>query len=210
MNNRGSSEPSRLTDIDWQKIYERLENTRTAAEDGLRESPEERRNVLKNRARALARPPEIENVEAYLEVVEFGLAGETYAVESIYVRDVHPLKELTPLPCTPPFVLGIVNLRGQILSVVDLKKFFDLPEKGLSDLDRVIVLRAGEMEFGVLADSIGGARRIRMSELQGSLPTLTDVREEYLKGVTGERTVVLDAGKLLADTDIIVHEEVEG
>ena len=210
MNNRGSSEPSRLTDIDWQKIYERLENTRTAAEDGLRESPEERRNVLKNRARALARPPEIENVEAYLEVVEFGLAGETYAVESIYVRDVHPLKELTPLPCTPPFVLGIVNLRGQILSVVDLKKFCDLPEKGLSDLDRVIVLRAGEMEFGVLADSIGGARRIRMSELQGSLPTLTDVREEYLKGVTGERTVVLDAGKLLADTDIIVHEEVEG
>ena len=43
-----------------------------------------------------------------------------------FVREVYPLKDYTPLPCTPPFVLGLVNVRGQIISVIDIKKFFDI------------------------------------------------------------------------------------
>lgn len=65
------------------------------------------------------------------------------------------------------------------------------------------------MEFGILADAIIGARNIVVSELQTSLPTLTSIREEYLKGITKERTVILDAQKLLSDKSIVVHELVE-
>lgn len=57
---------------------------------------------------------------------------------SEYVREIYPLKEFTPIPCTPPFVLGIINVRGQILSVIDIKKFFDLPEKGLPISTRLL------------------------------------------------------------------------
>ena len=105
-------------------------------------------------------------------------------------------------------MLVIVNVRGEILSVIDLRKFFDLPEKGLTDLNKVIVLESGHMVFGILADAVIGARRIRLAGIQPSLPTLTGVREAYLKGVTPERTVILDAEKLLADEKILVQEQV--
>ena len=195
--------------IDWDEVHGRVEAARAALEASLQKGSAERRQILKERAKVMARAPEQEAAGARLEVVEFKLADETYAFEPIHVREVRPLQGLTPLPCTPPFVRGVVNVRGQILSVVDLKKFFDLPDRGLTDLNRILILHSAEMEFGVLADAIAGTRRIRLSELQLSLPTLTDVRHDYLKGVTGERTVILDAEKLLSNPDLIVHEEVE-
>jgi purine-binding chemotaxis protein CheW len=69
-------------------------------------------------------------------------------------------------------------------------------------------MHEGEMEFGILADSIIGVRTIPLTELQPSLPTLNGVREEYLKGVSKDRTVVLDGKKLLSDRKLIVHEEI--
>jgi len=168
------------------------------------------KQILHARAQALARtPPHAPAAETLLEVLEFHLAQERYAVETRYVQEVQPLKELTPLPCTPPFVLGIVNVRGRILPVLDLKKFFDLPEKGLTDLHRIILVRGNDLELGLLADVVVGVRSISAESLQPSLPTLTGVRSDYLKGVTAERLVVLDLARILADPKIIVHEEVE-
>ena len=113
------------------------------------------------------------------------------------------------MPCTPPFVLGIINVRGQILSVIDLKKFFDLPEKGLTDLNKVIIVKGDSMQLGILADVILGYRTISLQDVQSPLPTLTGIREEYLRGVTSERLVVLDVGSILSDKNIVIHEEVQ-
>src|SRR5687768_2140813 len=88
------------------------------------------KQILRARAQALARPARhVPLAEASLEVLEFRLAQERYALETRYVREVYPLKDLTRLPCTPPFVLGIVNVRGRITPVIDIKKFFDLPDE---------------------------------------------------------------------------------
>ena len=166
--------------------------------------------ILRARAQALARPPETAPDEgASLEVLEFSLALERYAVETRFVREVHPLRDLTPLPCTPPFVLGIVNVRGRILPVLDIKKFFDLPDQGLTDLHRIILVHGNDLELGLLADAIVGTRTIPVDDLQPPLPTLTGIRDEYLKGVTAECLVVLDLDRILSDPEIIVHEEVE-
>lgn len=180
------------------------------ADRGFEPISGEKKEILKARAKALAREPEREQkAEEYFEVVEFLLAYEKYAIETAYIREVYPLRELTPLPCTPRFVLGIINVRGQILSVIDIKKFFDLPEKGLTDLNKVIILHTNNMEFGILADKILGVRSIAAGEMQPSLPTLTGIRAEYLKGVTEEMRIILDAKKILNDDRILVHEEVE-
>lgn len=197
--------------IDWPEIRQRLETASASIEHAALPNPEETRRILKARAQALGRKSEAaEAIGERIEVVEFVLAQERYAVESEHVRDVYPLEHLTPVPCTPAFVLGIVNLRGEILSVIDIKKFFDLPDKGLTDLNKVIVLDSGSMHFGILADAIIGVHAIPMAEIQASLPTLTGIREEYLKGVTSDRTVILDAEKLLADERIVVQEQVAG
>jgi purine-binding chemotaxis protein CheW len=197
--------------IDWGEVHRRIEIAQAALERGLEPTPEEKKDILKARAKALAREPGMEGAaQEHLEVVEFLLAYEKYGIESSYVREVYPLKEITPLPCTPSFVLGIVNVRGQIVSVIDIKRFFDLPEAGLTDLNKVIIVREGQMELGILADVILGVRSLSIDEVQPSLPTLTGVREEYLRGVTKERVVILDAKKLLSDRKIVVHEEVAG
>lgn len=193
--------------IDWRAVHQRLDAARAATEHAWKPDADATARILKARAQALApEPGEARDAEA-LEIVEFMLAHERYAVETSFVREIHPLTNLTPLPCTPAFVLGIVNLRGEIVSVIDIKKFFDLPESGLSDLNKIIVLQSQTMCFGVLADVILGARRVALSELQPSLPTLTGIRAQYLKGVTCERTIVLDAASLLADEAIVVQEQ---
>ncbi|MFH1744345.1 MAG: chemotaxis protein CheW [bacterium] len=193
----------------WGEIRHRLEASRLALETRFEPSTEEKRKILKARAAALARKTGKERgIEAQLRIVEFLLAKERYGIEPRFVRDVFPLKTLTPIPCTPPFVLGITNLRGEILSVLDLKKFFDLPEEGLTNLTKVIVLESSSMTFGVLADSVIGVRAILETEVQPALPTFTDIREKYLKGVTEDRIAILDASEILLDERIRVYEEV--
>ena len=197
-------------DINWKEIHSRLEAAKTEFERGFQPTDEERDKILKERAKIFSRELEAKGEkDEYVEVLEFLLAHEMYGIELKYVREVYPLKELTPIPAIPAFVLGIVNVRGEILSVIDIKKFFDLPEKGLTDLNKVIILHSADMEFGILADSIIGVRNILLSELKTSLPTLTGIREEYLKGVTKEREIILDGGKLLSDKSIIVNENVK-
>jgi purine-binding chemotaxis protein CheW len=173
--------------------------------------PPKAEHILSERARALARtPPDPETAAVTFELLEFRLARECYAIESRHVESVYPLRDLTPLPCTPPFILGIVGVRGRILPVLDIKKFFELPEQGLTDLHRIIVVRGSELELGFLADVIEGIRKVAVEKLQPSLPTLTGIRADYLKGVSDERLVVLDVERILADPRIVVLEEVEG
>lgn len=192
----------------WERIRRRLEASRSALERRFEPSAEEKSKILKDRAMELAREPR-EDAEAQLEVVEFLLAHEKYGIEPHHIREIFSLKTLTPIPCTPPFVLGVTNLRGEVLSVIDLKRFFDLPDEGLTDFTKVIVLRSDTMEFGILADSVLGARSIPLDEVQPALPTLTGIREEYLRGVTQERLAILDAERILCDDRIAVHEEIE-
>jgi purine-binding chemotaxis protein CheW len=200
----------RAASIDWSAIHRRLETAQAALQQDLTPTPEEQKRILKARACALARTPKGEDITtARIEVVEFLLAYERYGLELLYVREVYPLKELTSLPCTPPFVVGIINVRGRLLSVLDIKNFFDLPAKGLTDLNKVIIVHDPSMEFGILADALLGVRSISIEEIQASLPTLTGIRDEYLMGVTKDRLVILDAGRLLSDKKIIVHEEVD-
>ena len=193
--------------IDWNLVHERIAKTGAAIEKGFSPGPEEMQEILKARADALARETRREEDAKHFEIVEFMLANERYGIESCYVREVYPLKDYTPLPCTPPFVLGLINVRGRIISVIDIGKFFDMPEKGIGELNNVLIIRDDKMEFGILADSIVGVRKIAVERIQPSLPTLGGIRGEFLIGVTGEPLAVLDAGKLLADGNIIVHEE---
>lgn len=116
-----------VASIDWNAIHRRLETAQAALEQGLTPIPEEQKRILKARAYALARETPREDTTECIEVVEFLLAYERYGLELPYVREVYPLKELISLPCTPPFVVGIINVRGHLLSVLDIKNFFGAP-----------------------------------------------------------------------------------
>ena len=165
--------------------------------------------ILKSRARQLAQEPKTtDKDEALFQVLEFTLAEEHYGIELQYIVEVYPMKPFTILPGTPAFLLGIINLNGKILSVIDIRKFFELPEKGFSDLNKIILVNSGDMELGILAESVIGDRTVSRKSLQTKLPTLNDIRSDYLKGVTEDRLIILDIPRLLFDKKIIIHDEI--
>jgi len=193
--------------IDWSEVHRRLDSAQMALEQGVTLSPDQKQSILKARARELSMERETDESQECLEIVEFRLASENYGIEAAFVREVYPLKDYTSLPGTPAFVLGIINVRGKIISVIDLKKFFNLPERGLGDLNKVIILRNDRMEFGILADAILGTKSIMTDKIQASPATLAGIGADYLKGVTGERVIILDGDRILGDKKIIVHQE---
>lgn len=182
---------------------------RTATGSTSALSSEKAKQILQMRALALAEePPAKEARNEGIDVLEFVLGFERYALESCYVTHVGHLEDIVPLPCTPAFIRGVATLRGEILPIIDLKKFFEMPESELPGRNKLIVLQWGKMTFSTLADEVLGVRRLLLTDLQPSLPTLTGIRKKYLKGVTSERLVVLDAAKLLLDESIVVEEQV--
>lgn len=140
------------------------------------------------------------NLKEFLEIIEFRLASETYGIESAFVREVYPLKDFTPLPGAPPFVLGIINVRGQILSVVDLKKFFNLPQKGLGELNKVIIIRNEQLEFGILADVMLGTRPISLETILPQNTSFENMEVEHDFPTIGCRKMLLNACRIAGKT----------
>jgi purine-binding chemotaxis protein CheW len=200
--------PANAIYIDWEQVRNRVAAAYAAQTRDVAELEAERRRILHQRSMELASDSRAVVEEDLLSLVEFELAGERYGIELASVREVSLLKELTPVPGTPGFILGIMNLRGEIRTVIDLKRFFELPSRGITELNKIIMLHADGMELGVLADAILGVHSVPLSELQPSLPTLAGVRGDYLRGVTHDRLVVLDASKLVHSKRIVVNEEV--
>jgi len=197
----------------WESLRRLVETSQEKLAQLEQRTEEEREAILQSRAKKLAVKEKEKKRREKIDLVEFKLADERYGVECRYVREVYPLKTLTSIPGTPDFVRGIVSVRGEIVSVVDLKLFFQMPQRGLTDMTRVIILsgsaHGGKMEFGILAEEVMGTVSLELQGLQPPLPTLTGIRAEYLKGISKERLVVLDAPKLLSDKKMIVYQEVE-
>jgi purine-binding chemotaxis protein CheW len=199
---------ARTCPIDWPQIYQRLEAAQAAVDGRMAPGSEDIHSILRTRARLLATEAKDEETRIEsLHVTEFRLAQASYAIESRFICEIQPLRDLTPLPCTPPFVLGLINVRGRILSVIDLRKFLDLPAQGLRDLNKVIVVETDRMELGILAHDVLGARSIPVRNIQSSLPTLTDVGADFLRGVTMDSAAVLDIEKIVSDSRIVVDED---
>jgi chemotaxis signal transduction protein len=164
------------------------------------------RAVLRDRAARMVRPDPGTGSETLTEILRFQLAYRQYAIEMAYVREVILTGEITPVPGTPEFIAGICAVRGQIISLVDLRSLFKVPERGLTDLNRVIVLTDGKLTFGILADTISGVGTIPLDRVQP--PDTSDLPEahRYLMGRFGSDLLVIDATAILGDPAIIVDD----
>lgn len=195
--------------IDWEKARARLEQTRWALEAGGELPRDEVKRILRERAQALAKPLEEAPTPAEgLELLVFSLAGERYGIETAHVLEVLPLRDLIPVPRTPSFVLGVVNHRGRILPVLDLRRLFDLAGQEVAERSRVVAVEAGGMTFGVFAEAVIGTVAVGADEVAPPPVILTRDRQAFLRGVTGEIVAVLDLEALARDPRITVNDEV--
>ncbi|MDO8842678.1 chemotaxis protein CheW [Methanocalculus sp.] len=164
---------------------------------------EETEGILKRRAQAMRAPQEEEGEGIYPEILRFQLGYVEYAVEMQYVREVILTGEITPVPGVPAFITGISAVRGKIISLVDLRKFFGIPEFGLTDFNRVIILSDRKMTFGLLTDRILGTSHLKRPIPQE--PTNTTIPQSHLIGIA-DNVIIIDAKALLTDRRMMINE----
>lgn len=167
------------------------------------EYPERVQAILEKRARKIARPVVTGDEEVPVEVLKFRLAYQEYAFSMEYIREVVLTGEITPVPGTPKYIAGICAIRGEIISLVDLREFFEIRGKGLTDLNRVIVITDRTITFGILADFITGIGMIQKEMLSPIRPGQTQIGEHYILGAVND-LIVLDVVALLRDPAMVV------
>jgi purine-binding chemotaxis protein CheW len=166
---------------------------------------DEARAILIERARRLAQPLQRAEPEHDARVVAtFRLAGERYAVEVRFVREIGRLVDLTPIPGAPEHLFGLTNLRGEILAVFDLRRFFGLSRGGLTDLSRIIVLGEERNELGLLADEAHEVVPLREEEILD--PPSAGTSRELVRGVTKDALILLDGAAVLRDPRFYVDQ----
>ena len=172
--------------------------------------PEAVARILQARARALAQVPPAEAAEGGLltQVVVFALGQERYAVQATFVQGIYFVEDLTPVPGTPDFVVGVMNVRGRILSVLDIHRFMGLAGVEIDDDALVAVVHAAGLEVGILVSRVLQVRPLSLGELEPALPTATRIAAEYTRGITPDLLVLLDLEALLGTKRIIVQEKV--
>ena len=124
----------------------------------------------------------VELKEETVQLVFFRLAREWYGVEITKVKEVIKVERITYLPSSPEHIAGIVNLRGNILSVTDLKMIFGLPHEELTERTRIVAIESGVLETGLLVDEVAEAIEVPVSKIEPTLPTIAPEMEEYIEG----------------------------
>lgn len=137
--------------------------------------------------------PEKSDKEVHCHLVTFRMGKEEYGVPIGNVQEIIRAVDITQVPGAPDHVRGVINLRGRIIPVVDLRKRFSLPDIGLTDKNRIIVLELGEKRIGMLVDSVSQVVKFSSEVVEEIPPDVVAVDECYIKGIAklGTRLIII-------------------
>ncbi len=141
-----------------------------------------------------------------LQLVIFQLGREEFAVDVSQVREIIRMQDITRMPKAPSFVEGIINLRGQIIAVLDLAQRLSLESAERGSETRIIVVEAGDAKVGMIVDSVSEVMRINEDEVEPSPALAADVEAVYLKGVVkrdNRLIILLDLARVLGSEEIM-------
>jgi len=136
--------------------------------------------------------------------VTFFLDNEKYGIKVMQVQEVLRMTEIAPVPGAPHYVLGIINLRGNVVTVVDSRKRFGLPPQDSDDATRIVIIEAGEQVIGILVDSVAEVVDLRADDIEMAPNVGTDESSKYIQGVSSqsdELLILVDVNKLLSDDE---------
>jgi purine-binding chemotaxis protein CheW len=147
------------------------------------------------------------------KVVVFQLGQEEYAVPVEQVKTIEKLESLTRVPRTPEFVKGVVNLRGIVTPVIDLRGRFDLEESEYTEHTRMIVVAVGDLEVALVVDSANDVLDIPLDAIEAPPEVVGGIRANYLNGIAkmdNRLLVLLNLEKVLKKDEILQLERLEG
>ena len=139
-----------------------------------------------------------------LQWVTYRLDEETYGINVMQVQEVLRYTEIAPVPGAPDYVLGIINLRGNVVTVIDTRSRFGLPPTETTDNSRIVIIESDEQVVGILVDSVAEVVYLRSSEIDSAPNVGTEESTKFIQGVSnqkGELLILVDLNKLLSDDE---------
>ncbi len=148
-----------------------------------------------------------ENVDTNDEVLQwvtFQLDSETYGINVMQVQEVLRYTEIAPVPGAPAYVLGIINLRGNVVTVIDTRSRFGLEASEVTDNTRIVIIESEKQVIGILVDSVAEVVYLKASEIDIAPNVGNDESAKFIQGVSnrdGELLILVDLNKLLSDEE---------
>lgn len=139
------------------------------------------------------------------QLVVFRLANEFYGVDIGAVNTIIRMQEITEIPQTPSFVEGVINLRGSIIPVIDLRMRFGLPVEETTKASRIVVVESSGQMIGMVVDAVAETLRLSADDIEPPSPVIASVDAEYLRGVGKQENrlvILLDLSKVLTAREV--------
>jgi purine-binding chemotaxis protein CheW len=139
-----------------------------------------------------------------IQLVTFRLKDETYGINVMQVQEVLRVTEIAPVPGAPGYVLGIINLRGNVVTVIDTRTRFGLPTTERDDSSRIVIIESEQQVVGILVDSVAEVVELRQSEIDSAPNIGNEESSRYIQGVASrdqDLLIVVDLNKLLSDEE---------
>ena len=139
-----------------------------------------------------------------IQWVTFRLDNEKYGIRVMQVQEVLRMTEIAPVPGAPDYVIGIINLRGNVVTVIDSRKRFGLSEAEADDSTRIVIIEAEKHVVGILVDSVAEVVDLRTTEIDAAPNVGNDDSSKYIQGVSSrdkELLILVDVNKLLSDDE---------
>jgi len=139
-----------------------------------------------------------------LQWVTFRLANETYGINVMQVQEVLRFSDIAPVPGAPPYVLGIINLRGNVVTVIDTCQRFGLPPIEMTDNTRIVIIETDHQVIGILVDAVAEVVYLKRSEIETTPNVGNDESAKFIQGVShreGELLILVDLNKLLGEEE---------
>ena len=139
-----------------------------------------------------------------MQLVTFRLKDERYGINVMQVQEVLRVSEIAPVPGAPPYVLGIINLRGNVVTVIDTRSRFGLPPVEMDDASRIVIIECDQQVVGILVDSVAEVVELRFSDIDTAPNVGNEENSRYIQGVVtrdDDLLIVVDLNKLLTNEE---------
>lgn len=139
-----------------------------------------------------------------LQLVTFTLGNEEYAVDILKVQEINRMKEITRVPNSPPYVEGVINLRGKVIPVVNLRKKFGLSDRENDEQSRIMIMDIQGITMGLVVDSVSEVLRVPSGIVEPTPPMASNISTEFIKGIAkleDRLIILLDMDRLLGKTE---------
>ncbi len=154
----------------------------------------------------------IRREEEMVQIINFTIGGDEYAVDIKAVREVINFHEITLVPKAPRFIKGIINLRGEVIPVIDLRERFGLEQTAYSALTNIIIVEIAKKPLGVVVDSVSHVLRLAQSEIASPPPLIGGLSGKYVVGVAKMKDrliVILNMDRILSTDEVIELQDMD-